>query len=65
MTTNDIENINANLTHVIDMGNNIIELYQNFTYTELVAQMMAMFAAVNHVAVSIRNVSTYITLLSR
>lgn len=60
MTTNDIENINANLTHVIDMGNNIIELYQNFTYTELVAQMMAMFAAVNHVAVSIRNVSTYI-----
>ena len=62
MTTNDQENIERKMNHVIDMGHNIIELYPHITCTERAALLLAMTAAVRQVTT---NISTVAALLKR
>lgn len=60
MTTNDQENIERKLNHVLLMGENIITMYRHITCTERVSLMLAMTAAVKHVCSNMRNVAAYL-----
>lgn len=60
MTTNDQENIERKLNHVLLMGENIITMYRHITCTERVSLMLAMTAAVKHVYSNMRNVAAYL-----
>lgn len=57
MTTNDQENIERKLTHVLDMGQRIIDLYPHITCTERASLLLAMTAAVRQVSANMRNVA--------
>lgn len=57
MTTNDQENIERKLNHVLDMGKKIIDLYPHITCTERAAQLLAMTAAVRQIAANMRTVA--------
>ena len=57
MTTNDQENIERKLNHVLDMGKRIIELYPHITCTERAALLLAMTAAVRQTAANMRTVA--------
>ena len=57
MTTNDQENIERKLNHVLDMGKRIIDLYRHITCTERVALLLAMTAAVRQVSANMRTVA--------
>lgn len=60
MTTNDQQNIERKLNHVLMMGENIINMYRHITCTERVSLMMAMAAAVKQVSSNMRNVAAYL-----
>ena len=57
MTTNDQENIERKLNHVLDMGKRIIDLYPHITCTERAALLLAMTAAVRQTAANMRTVA--------
>lgn len=57
MTTNDQENIERKLNHVLDMGKRIIDLYPHITCTERAALLLAMTAAVRQVSANMRTVA--------
>ena len=57
MTTNDHENIERKLNHVLDMGRRITELYPHITCTERAALLLAMTAAVRQTAANMRTVA--------
>ena len=57
MTTNDQENIERKLNHVLDMGKRIIDLYPHITCTERAALLLAMTAAVRQVSANMHNVA--------
>ena len=57
MTTSDKENIERKLTHVLDMGQRIIDLYPHITCTERAALLLAMTAATGQVTANMRNVA--------
>ena len=57
MTTNDQENIERKLNHVLDMGKKIIDLYPHITCTERAALLLAMTAAVRQTAANMRTVA--------
>lgn len=57
MTTNDHENIERKLNHVLDMGKRIIDLYPHITCTERAALLLAMTAAVRQTAANMRTVA--------
>lgn len=57
MTTNDQENIERKLNHILDMGKRIIDLYPHITCTERAALLLAMTAAVRQTAANMRTVA--------
>lgn len=57
MTTNDQENIERKLNHVLDMGERIIDLYPHITCTERSALLLAMSAASQQLTANMRNVA--------
>ena len=57
MTTNDQENIERKLNHILDMGKRIIDLYPHITCTERAALLLAMTAAVRQVSANMRTVA--------
>lgn len=57
MTTNDQENIERKLNHVLDMGKRIIELYPHITCTERAALLLAMTASSRQTAANMRTVA--------
>lgn len=57
MTTNDQENIERKLNHVLDMGKRIIDLYPHITCTERAALLLAMTAAVRQTEANMRTVA--------
>lgn len=57
MTTNDQENIERKLNHVLDMGKKIIDLFPHITCTERAALLLAMTAAVRQTAANMRTVA--------
>lgn len=57
MTTNDQENIERKLNHVLDMGERIIDLYPHITCTERAALLLAMSAAAQQLTANLRNVA--------
>jgi hypothetical protein len=57
MTTNDQENIERKLNHVLDMGKRIIDLYPHITCTERAALLLAMTAAVRQTAANMYTVA--------
>lgn len=57
MTTNDQENIERKLNHVLDMGKRIIDLYPHITCTERAALLLAMTATVRQTAANMRTVA--------
>ena len=57
MTTNDQENIERKLHHVLKMGKKIIDLYPHITCTERAALLLAMTAAVRQVSANMRTVA--------
>lgn len=57
MTSNDQENIERKLNHVISSGDNIINMYRHITCTERVSLMLAMTANVKQVTANLQNVS--------
>jgi hypothetical protein len=57
MTTNDQENLERKLNHVLDMGKKIIDLYPHITCTERAALLLAMTAATRQIAANMRTVA--------
>lgn len=57
MTTNDQENIERKLNHVLDMGKWIIDFYPHITCTERAALLLAMIATVRQTVANMRNVA--------
>lgn len=57
MTTNDKENVERKLNHVLDMGKRIIDLYRHITCTERAALLLAMTAAVRQTIANMQNVA--------
>lgn len=57
MTTNDQENIERKLNHILDMGKRIIDLYPHITCTERAALLLAMTAATRQIAANMRTVA--------
>ena len=57
MTSNDQENIERKLNHVLDMGKKIIDLYPHITCTERAALLLAMSAATRQTLANMRTVA--------
>lgn len=57
MTTNDQENFERKLNHILDMGKRIIDLYPHITCTERAALLLAMTAATRQIAANMRTVA--------
>ena len=57
MTSNDQENIERKLNHVLDMGKKIIDLYPHITCTERAALLLAMTAATRQTLANMRTVA--------
>lgn len=60
MTISNHDNIERKLNHVLQMGENIINMYRHITCTERVSLMLAMTAAVKQVCSNMRNVAAYL-----
>ncbi len=59
-TTDDKENVERKLNHVLDMGKMYIEAYAHISCTERVGILLAMTAAVNQVKANIQIVRRYL-----
>ena len=60
MTTDDQQNIERKLNHVLEMGKKIIDLYPHITCTERAALLLAMTAAVRQTAANMRRVAAWL-----